>query len=145
MVKSLHSPNRASPTELEVELAKTDLVCQNKRPSEAYNAQVLILHLKTGRKMARQQNSRRRQGGRKSKSAVDTRKKRQEKYRKRTKSLMNKVRELGAQTDCSAALILRDHAGAYKTCVVSQDPCWSPSIAAITVRVAPTLCPTELN
>ena len=60
---------------------------------------------------------------------------RQEKYRKRTKSLKSKVKELAQLTDGYIALILCDKSGKYETIRSSNKLYWPPSIKSIIVSI----------
>ncbi|KAH7363995.1 hypothetical protein BKA65DRAFT_545897 [Rhexocercosporidium sp. MPI-PUGE-AT-0058] len=58
----------------------------------------------------------------------EERKKRQEKFRKRTRSLFNKTRLLAKDTDAWVALIVRDRAGRVQSIRSSGSRYWPPSI-----------------
>ncbi|CZR65312.1 uncharacterized protein PAC_15212 [Phialocephala subalpina] len=62
------------------------------------------------------------------KLTTEERKKRQEKFRKRSRSLKNKVRQLAEQTDCYVAFIAIDKSGKCQSIRSSNDPSWPPSI-----------------
>ncbi|KAH8800772.1 hypothetical protein F5884DRAFT_862700 [Xylogone sp. PMI_703] len=61
-------------------------------------------------------------------SEREERKRRQEKFRKRSGSLFNKARLLAKDTDAWVALIVRDKVGQVRTLRSSSDSSWPPSI-----------------
>ncbi|KAH9206341.1 hypothetical protein DL95DRAFT_73799 [Leptodontidium sp. 2 PMI_412] len=63
----------------------------------------------------------------------EERKKRQEKFRKRTRSLFNKTRLLAKDTDAWVALIVRDRAGRVQSIRSSGSRYWPPSIQDLMV------------
>ena len=64
---------------------------------------------------------------------AEERKKRQEKFRKRTRSLFNKTRLLAKDTDAWVALIVRDRAGRVQSFRLSGSRYWPPSIQDLMV------------
>lgn len=64
---------------------------------------------------------------------AEERKKRQEKFRKRTRSLYNKTRLLAKDTDAWVALIVRDRAGRVQSFRSSGSLYWPPSIQDLMV------------
>ena len=63
----------------------------------------------------------------------EERKKRQEKFRKRTRSLFNKTRLLARDTDAWVALIVRDRDGRVQSIRSSGSRYWPPSIQDVMV------------
>jgi len=63
----------------------------------------------------------------------EERKKRQEKFRKRTRSLFNKTRLLAKDTDAWVALVVRDRAGRVQSFRSSGSLYWPPSIQDLMV------------
>ena len=63
----------------------------------------------------------------------EERKRRQEKFRKRTKSLFNKTRLLAKDTDAWVALVVRDRAGRVQSFRSSGSRHWPPSIQDLMV------------
>ena len=59
---------------------------------------------------------------------AEERKRRQEKFNKRTKSLFNKAKRLAEDTDAWVALIVRNRAGKVTSLRASENPNWPPSI-----------------
>jgi hypothetical protein len=66
-------------------------------------------------------------------TAAEERKKRQEKFRKRTRSLFSKTRLLAKDTDAWVALIVRDRAGRVQSFRSSGSLNWPPSIQDLMV------------
>lgn len=66
-------------------------------------------------------------------TAADERRKRQDKFRKRTKSLVSKARLLAKDTDASVALIVRGRDGRVQSFRSSDNAHWPPSIENIVV------------
>jgi hypothetical protein len=67
-------------------------------------------------------------------AVAEERKKRQEKFRKRTRSLFNKTRLLAKDTDAWVALIVRDRAGRVQSFRSSDSHYWPSSIQDLMVR-----------
>jgi hypothetical protein len=63
----------------------------------------------------------------------EERKKRQEKFRKRTRSFFNKARLLAKDTDAWVAVIVRDRSGRIQSFRASDNPQWPPSIKDLIV------------
>jgi hypothetical protein len=64
---------------------------------------------------------------------AEERKKRQEKFRKRTRSFFNKARLLAKDTDAWVALVVRDRSGRVQSFRSSDSPYWPPSIQDLIV------------
>jgi hypothetical protein len=58
----------------------------------------------------------------------EQRKRRQEKFRKRSKSLFHKVEELATETDAWVVFIVRDRTGRVRSIRSSSNPNWNPSV-----------------
>lgn len=68
-------------------------------------------------------------------TAVEERKKRQEKFRKRTGSLFDKVRKLAQDTDAFVSLVVRDRAGRVRSFRSSDSLYWPHSIKDLIVSM----------
>jgi hypothetical protein len=58
----------------------------------------------------------------------EERKRRQEKFRKRSKSLFHKVKELATETDAWVVFIVRDRTGKVRSIRASPNADWNPSV-----------------
>jgi hypothetical protein len=66
-------------------------------------------------------------------TVAEERKKRQEKFRKRTGSLFDKVKKLALDTDAFVALVVRDRAGRVRSFRSSDSLYWPHSITDLIV------------
>jgi len=66
-------------------------------------------------------------------TVAEERKKRQEKFRKRTGSLFDKVKKLALDTDAFVALVIRDRAGRVRSFRSSDSLYWPHSITDLIV------------
>jgi hypothetical protein len=66
-------------------------------------------------------------------TAADERKKRQEKFRKRTGSLFDKVEKLARDTDAFVSLVVCDRTGKARSFRASDRPYWPHSIKELIV------------
>jgi hypothetical protein len=67
---------------------------------------------------------------------AEERKKRQEKFRKRSGSLFDKVKKLALDTDAFVALVVRDRAGRVRSFRSSDSLYWPDSIIDLIVSIA---------